>query len=167
MHLGQEVHYYMVYIAYFTELNSKIWEYAQKRRICRENCKYALDERFHGHFCPRRKPAKSCHPVYVYDERVLRQHFNLIWILKGLLGKTKNKDATISDWQPPPARTATMATSRPIGLDTRDCLSLAQVDQAFRASSSVITLFITDSSLLLGPNNWGTCLGGYTPGTEA
>ena len=60
--LGQEVHYYMVYIAYFTELNSKIWDYAQKRRICRKNCKYALDKRFHGHFCPRRKPAKSCHP---------------------------------------------------------------------------------------------------------
>ena len=63
--LGQEVHYYMVYIAYFTELNSKIWDYAQKRRICRENCKYALDERFHGHFCPRRKPAKSCHPANI------------------------------------------------------------------------------------------------------
>ena len=56
------MHYYMVYIAYFTELNSKTWDYAQKRRICRENCKYALDERFHCHFCPRRKPAKSCHP---------------------------------------------------------------------------------------------------------
>ena len=61
--LGQEVHYYMVCIAYFTELNSKIWDYAQKRRICRENCNYALDERFHGHFCPRRKPTKSCHPA--------------------------------------------------------------------------------------------------------
>ena len=64
--LAQEVHYHMVYIAYFTELNSKIWDYAQKRRICRENCKYAFDERFHGHFCPRRKPAKSCHPVWMY-----------------------------------------------------------------------------------------------------
>ena len=52
----------MVYIAYFTELNSKIWDYAQKQRICRENCNYALDERFHGHVCSRRKPAKSCHP---------------------------------------------------------------------------------------------------------
>ena len=52
MFLGQEVHYYMVYIAYFTELNSKIWDYAQKRLACRENCKYALDERFHGHFAP-------------------------------------------------------------------------------------------------------------------
>ena len=65
--LGQEVHYYMVYIAYFTELNSKIWDYAQKRRICRENCNYALDERFHGHVCPRRKPAKSCHPAHAND----------------------------------------------------------------------------------------------------
>ena len=31
--LGQEVHYYMVYIAYFTELIFQIWDYAQKRRI--------------------------------------------------------------------------------------------------------------------------------------
>ena len=30
--LGQEVHYYMVYIAYFTEL-MQICDYAQKRRI--------------------------------------------------------------------------------------------------------------------------------------
>ena len=62
MFIGQEVHYYMVYIAYFTELSLQICYYAQKRRICCENCNYALDERFHGHFCPRRKPAKSCHP---------------------------------------------------------------------------------------------------------
>ena len=65
--LGQEVHYYMVYIAYFTELNLQICDYEQKRRIYRENCKYALDERFHGHFCLRRKPAKSCHPAEVSD----------------------------------------------------------------------------------------------------
>ena len=31
--LGQEVHYYMVYIAYFTELIWQICDYAQKRRI--------------------------------------------------------------------------------------------------------------------------------------
>ena len=60
--LGQEVHYYMVYIAYFTELNLQICDYAQQRRICCKNCKYALDEHFHGHFCPRRKAAKFCHP---------------------------------------------------------------------------------------------------------
>ena len=27
-----------------------------------------LDERFHGHFCPRRKPAKSCHPDDDHDD---------------------------------------------------------------------------------------------------
>ena len=51
----QEVHYYMVYIAYFTELNLQICNYAQKQRICRENCKYGLDEKF----CPRRWPSSA------------------------------------------------------------------------------------------------------------
>ena len=62
MFLGQEVHYYIVYIAYFTELNLQICDYAQKQRICRENCQYAFDEKFHGHFCPRRNAANFCHP---------------------------------------------------------------------------------------------------------
>ena len=61
--LGQEVHYYMVYIAYFNELNLQICDYAQKWRICRKNCKYALDENFHGDFCPRQKAANFCHIV--------------------------------------------------------------------------------------------------------
>ena len=61
--LGQEVHYYMVYIAYFTELNLQICDFALKRRIC-HICKYALDENFHGHFCARRKAAKFCHPAH-------------------------------------------------------------------------------------------------------
>ena len=56
----------MVYIAYSTELNLQICDCAQKRRICRENCKYALDENFHGHFCPPRKAAKFCHPGHMY-----------------------------------------------------------------------------------------------------
>ena len=43
----------MVYIAYFTELDLQICDYAQKRGICCKNCKYALDENFHDHFCPR------------------------------------------------------------------------------------------------------------------
>ena len=47
--LGQEVHYYMIYIAYFTGLNLQICDYAQQGRICRKNCKYALDENFHDH----------------------------------------------------------------------------------------------------------------------
>ena len=53
----------MVYFAYFTELILQICDYAQKQRICRKNCKYALDGNFHGHFCPRRKAAKFCHPA--------------------------------------------------------------------------------------------------------
>ena len=56
----------MVYIAYFTELNLQICDNAQKRRICRENCKYAFDENFHGHFCPRRwlpSSATLCHNI--------------------------------------------------------------------------------------------------------
>ena len=52
----------MVYIAYFTELILQICDYAQKRRIRRKNCKYALDKNFHCHFCFRRKAAKFCHP---------------------------------------------------------------------------------------------------------
>ena len=53
----------MVYIAYFTELILQICNYAQKRRIWRENCKYAFDENFHCHFYSRRKAAKFCHPA--------------------------------------------------------------------------------------------------------
>ena len=84
---GQEVHYYMVNIAYFTELNLQIWEYAQKRRICREICKYALDENFHGHFCPRRKAAKFCHPglleyvmttsCYIFSANIYKMWFHI------------------------------------------------------------------------------------------
>ena len=44
--LGQEVHYYMVYFVYYTELNLQVCNYAQKRRICRKNSKYAPDEKF-------------------------------------------------------------------------------------------------------------------------
>ena len=61
--LGQEVHYYMVYIAYYTELDLQICDYALKLRICRGNSKYyALDENFPGRFCLRRKAANFCHP---------------------------------------------------------------------------------------------------------
>ena len=52
MFLGQEVHYYMVYIAYFTELNLQICDYTQKRHICRKNCKYAFDEICMAIFAP-------------------------------------------------------------------------------------------------------------------
>ena len=42
--LGQKVHYYIVYIAYYTELNLHNFNYAQKQRIWRNNSKYALDK---------------------------------------------------------------------------------------------------------------------------
>ena len=70
MFLGQEMHYYMVCIAYYTELNLQICNYAQKRRICRDNSKYALDENFHGNFCPRRKAANFCHYYYISDTSI-------------------------------------------------------------------------------------------------
>ena len=60
--LEQEMHYYMVCIAYYTELDLQICNYAQKLRICREKSKYVLDESFCGHICPRRKAVNFCHP---------------------------------------------------------------------------------------------------------
>ena len=39
----QEVHYYMAQIAYYTELNLQICNYAQKQCICRKKSKYAPD----------------------------------------------------------------------------------------------------------------------------
>ena len=50
---------------YYTELNWKICNYAQKRRICRENSEYAPDKYFWGHFCPGQKAANFCHPVVI------------------------------------------------------------------------------------------------------
>ena len=66
--LGQEVHYYMVYITYYTEVNLQICNYPQKRRICRENSKYAFGGNSYGHFCPRRKAANVCYPALLKDE---------------------------------------------------------------------------------------------------
>ena len=56
MFLGQEVHYYMVNIAYFIELILQFCDYAQKRRICRENCKKRL--------------TKICMAIFAPDERL-------------------------------------------------------------------------------------------------
>ena len=47
--------------------------HAQKQRIWRENCKYALDENFHCQFCSRRKAVKFCHPDTVCSK------WNLSW----------------------------------------------------------------------------------------
>ena len=53
MFLGQKVHYYMVYIAYFTELIVQICNYTQKWRIFRDNSKYAPEESFVAIFAER------------------------------------------------------------------------------------------------------------------
>ena len=42
---GQELHYYMVYIAYCIQIYFQICNYLPKRRICPENSKYAPDEK--------------------------------------------------------------------------------------------------------------------------
>ena len=55
------MHYYMVGIANYTELNLQICNYAQKRRICHKKRKQAL-EKFLWSFCPRRKAANFCQP---------------------------------------------------------------------------------------------------------
>ena len=75
MVLGQEVHYYIIYIAEYTELN-KNCNYASKRCFCCENNKYVADENFCGHFCPRRKAANFCHPAGYYPPPV---HFKISW----------------------------------------------------------------------------------------
>ena len=42
----------ILYLAYYTDINLEICNYAQKQRICCENCKYALDENFMAIFAP-------------------------------------------------------------------------------------------------------------------
>ena len=88
MFFGQEVHYYMVYIAYFTELKLQICYYAQKRRICREivNTRltkifmaiFAPDERLpssatllSGNICPCELVFWLCSPRNIKRERLL------------------------------------------------------------------------------------------------
>ena len=64
--LGQEVHYYMVYIAYFTELKLQICDYSQKRRICREIVNTRLTKIFMAIFAPdERLPSSATllHPT--------------------------------------------------------------------------------------------------------
>ena len=50
----------VVYIAYYTELDLQICNYARNRRICR----VYSNENFCGHFCSRRKAGNFCHSVY-------------------------------------------------------------------------------------------------------
>ena len=54
--LGQEVHYYMVYIAYYTELDLQICNYGQKRCIRREKVNTRLRKVFMA--------------IFAFDERL-------------------------------------------------------------------------------------------------
>ena len=69
--LGQEVHYYMVYIAYFTELNLQICNYLKNDAFVAKIVNTRLTKIFMTIFAPveTRKAAKFCHPVP--EERVL------------------------------------------------------------------------------------------------
>ena len=68
----------MVYIAYFTELNLQICEYAQKRSICRENCKYAVAKIIMNIFAPDEwLPISATLP---------RKQFFWVWFLDALDG---------------------------------------------------------------------------------
>ena len=74
----QEVHYYMVYIEYYTELNLQVWNYAQKRRICGKNSDYAPDKKLYGYFCYRRKVANFCHPKWAKKRHIWVDNFSRV-----------------------------------------------------------------------------------------
>ena len=59
--LGQEMHYYMIYIAYHTESNLQMLQLRAKDAFVAKKI-YALDEFFYGHFCPRQKAVNFCRP---------------------------------------------------------------------------------------------------------
>ena len=53
----------MVCIAYYTEFNVQICNYAQKQCICHGNIEHATDENLFGNYCCRWTAANFCHPV--------------------------------------------------------------------------------------------------------
>ena len=75
--LGQEVYYYMVYNTYHTELNLQICNYAQKRRICRENSKNGPAKIFVGILAFPERLSNSA--TLVYDSISLEPVFGLIY----------------------------------------------------------------------------------------
>ena len=56
----------MVYIAYFTELNLQICDYAQKRRICREKWNMRLTKILMAIFAPDERLPSSATLVQLY-----------------------------------------------------------------------------------------------------
>ena len=76
------MYYYMVYIAYIIELDLQICDYAQKQRICRENCKYVFDENIHGHFCPDERLPSSATMEYL-----ISTCYDLIFVVPKVAGE--------------------------------------------------------------------------------
>ena len=72
----------MVYNAYFTELSLQICDYAQKRRICRENCKYALDENCMAIFDPDERLPSSA-TLDEYQTHLIKSSFSYPFIRHG------------------------------------------------------------------------------------
>ena len=79
--LGQEVHYYMVYIAYFTELILQICDYAQKGRIWRDYSyciRYSVIKDTLSLYCTKYKLCSAQCTVHNVHWRGLSQR----WLLK-------------------------------------------------------------------------------------
>ena len=73
---GQEVHYYMVYIAYYTEINLQL--HAITVHLL-PKLQIRARRTFFYHFCPCRKAANFCHPDADTSQvisRLLMQAFN-------------------------------------------------------------------------------------------
>ena len=99
------MHYYMVCFAYYTELNLQICNYAQKRHIGCENCKYTIDKKFYGYFCdiyaplpmPNRvnKGCKMPHPPFSQWPKITFSY----WYLQYLhLAKRIPKRRAVPQW---------------------------------------------------------------------
>ena len=71
MFLGQEVHYYMVYIAYFTEQNLQICYYAQKQHIRCKIINTRLTKIFMAIFAPDERLPSSATLLVIIATKLL------------------------------------------------------------------------------------------------
>ena len=71
--LGQEVHYYIVYIAYYTEQNVQIFNYAEKHRICCKLAKTRLTKELKAFFASAESLATSATLNVTNDEQCMNK----------------------------------------------------------------------------------------------
>ena len=70
----------MVYIAYYSDMNLQICNYAQKRRICRENSKYAPDKKIMAIFAlAERLPTSATLPARAEFMPIIYTDFFKFW----------------------------------------------------------------------------------------